>query len=146
MYLPQVQEDSRRQAEERRQQALDRKDLRQQKAAAKAEAESQPMRDLSPASIAHRTRQRWQASGIVSLRDLELTELPDLSKDWDELGPAATARVYAVDVGNNLLSSLPGELLTSCPTPWPLLCALACGRRRHRTHLPVPSAGMSAHC
>lgn len=95
-------------AEEKRQAVLQRKNAREKKAAAKETAAAEARRELSPASQARRTRQRWQASGIVSLRGLALAELPDLAHELRELGPEATSSLYAVDVGNNMLHTLPG--------------------------------------
>ena len=90
----QKQQQARQQAEQRRQQVLDRKVQRDTKVAARAAAVAQAQRPLSPASLASRTRQRWLASGIMSLRGLDLTALPDVAQDLAELGEART-RIYA---------------------------------------------------
>jgi hypothetical protein len=103
----QDQEVSRRRAEERRHKALSRKEARQNDVG-HGSAGQRRQRSHSPASLLTRRREKWKSTCIVSLRGLALAELPDLEKEWDELGPAATAQLYAVDIGNNCLTRLPG--------------------------------------
>lgn len=52
--------------------------------------------------------QKWRETGIVSLRGLELTSLPT---GLDDLGPS----IYAVDVGDNDLTALPGGFPITVP-------------------------------
>lgn len=53
---------------------------------------------------------RWKATGIISLRALQLCNIPEgFQQHLEALGPTTIASLYAVDVGNNSLDHLPGE-------------------------------------
>lgn len=57
---------------------------------------------------------RWKATGIISLRALQLASIPEgFQQHLEALGPTTIASLYAVDVGNNSLEELPGEPCTN---------------------------------
>lgn len=90
----------RKQAESRREarlSALDAADAIAAKPAPQTQEELQAQR-----------RAAWKASHVVSLRDKGISELPDLRADWELLGLDTVARLRAIDVGNNNLTSIPG--------------------------------------
>ena len=52
---------------------------------------------------------RWKATGIISLRALQLASIPEgFQQHLEALGPTTIASLYAVDIGNNSLEQLPG--------------------------------------
>jgi len=75
---------------------------RAEAAAARREAFLRPpAAPSSGATLAERAK-KWRDTGIVALRDAGLAELP--AGLLDGFGP----NMYAVDVGNNRLTRLPG--------------------------------------
>ena len=54
---------------------------------------------------------RWKATAIISLRGLQLSVIPEgFQQHLEALEPTTIASLYAVDVGNNSLEQLPGDI------------------------------------
>lgn len=109
--LTQGQIAARQQAELRREKAHQRMRDRSQAASSSAKGEGSESVDAVPASDKQSMPQRikrWKATGIISLRALQLASIPEgFQQHLEALGPTTIASLYAVDVGNNCLEQLP---------------------------------------
>jgi len=117
---PQGQIAARKQAELRREKAHQRMQDRSQAASSSSRSGTKTNNDVIPASDKQSMPQRikrWKATGIISLRSLQLCSIPEgFQQHLEALGPTTIASLYAVDVGNNFLEHLPGESDTLCCT------------------------------
>jgi hypothetical protein len=103
----QTQERATERSDYRRQQAQSRRDARM----ASLGATDVVAPKASPCTLEElqdKRRAAWKASYVMSLRGQGLAELPDLQVEWEHLGPDTVAKLRAIDVGNNALTSLSG--------------------------------------
>lgn len=106
---------ARQQAELRREKAQQRMHDRSQPASTSLRVGPSDASDVVAAADRQSMPQRikrWKATGIISLRGLQLATMPEgFQQHLEALGPTTIASLYAVDVGNNSLDQLPGAAL-----------------------------------
>lgn len=103
----QTQESATERSDYRRQQAQSRRDARMASLAA-TDVVAPKASPCTLEELQDKRRAAWKASYVMSLRGQGLAELPDLREEWEHLGQDTVAKLRAIDVGNNALTSLSG--------------------------------------